>query len=190
MPSAYVAQITGTAGNYQVSAVRQCALSDIPADQRANWRDTEFRYPDIDNSTQIRTIPIYNVNADGSVVTILFKVENLDTAWAAMNLTAFANRQSVAKAMGGIALPNGVELATDSAKSGEIVDAIEAIERGWAADPFTIQTVNGQWISLAKADLLSAGAAIAQFRVANYAARKACLDAIAAGAITTEADVL
>jgi hypothetical protein len=107
-----------------------------------------------------------------------------------MNLARFANERSMAKAVGGMTLPNGVRLATDSAKSGEIVDAIEAIERGWDAEPFQIQDAVGQWVSLAKADLEAAGAAITQFRIANYAARKACLDDIATGKITSEAQVL
>jgi hypothetical protein len=184
----YIARVTGTPGNYTVVDFMEASLSDVSTGQ--GWVPVTQTWPTVDNNTQVQAVAVLTPAANGQSVSWTLNVYPENPLVAKENLRQYAVSQSIAKANGGVKLPSGAKLGTDPATSGEIVDAIEAIERGWASEPYTIQTLNGAWVSLSKADLLAAGGAITQFRLANYSARKACLDAINAGTITTSAQVL
>lgn len=189
MAGGYIAQVTGTAPTFTVAQIMQGAISQAPAGQ-SGWVPVNVTYPTIDNVTQIYTTPTWTVASDGSSVNLTFVVENLPQAWAQMGLINFATTQSQALAYGGLTLPNGVQLATTDDKIGALYDVIVALQNGWAASPFTVQTANGAFVDLALSDLQAAAAAIAQFRQSNYTKRKACIAAIQAGTITSSAQVL
>ena len=187
MPAGYIAQITGTAPDFTVAQFMQG--SQAPAGQ-TGWVPVTLTYPTFDNVTQIMTVPAWTVASDGSSVALTFAVENLPQPWAVMGLINFATQQSQALAYGGLTLPNGIQLATTDDKISALNDIIIALQNGWASSPFTLQTVNGLFVSLTLSDLQMAGAAIAAFRQSNYTKRQACIAAIEAGTVTSSAQVI
>ena len=183
----YIAQ---TNGGQTVLELREGVLADIAPADMANWRQVQEVWPVVDNVTTVITIPADPVvSQDGSTVTMTWQTQQPPALWNRMRLKDYALQRSMAKADGGMLLPNGVELATSSGQAGLIVDAIEAIERGWAVEPYRIQALNGAWVSLTKDDLLACGQALTRFRLENYASREACEIAIDAGTITSGAQV-
>ena len=56
----YIAQVTGTTGNYAVSQVMQGTLAQAPLGQ-TGWVNVNQTWPTVDNNTQIMTIPVMTV---------------------------------------------------------------------------------------------------------------------------------
>ena len=189
----YIAKVSNASGVWQVIDLRfvPTGLADLGSNEKADWRIVNDARPAVDNWTQAVTTPQeLVVSDDGTTVTQAWNVETTPVLWSKMRLKDYALQASTAKANGGLMLPNGVQVATTGEQAGLIIDAIEALERGWISEPVLFQALNGEWVSLTLGDFKAAGAVIAQFKQAVYVLRKAVYDAIDAGTITSSAQVL
>ena len=184
----YIAKVSNTSGVWQAVELRLASngLLDISFAERADWRLVSENRPIVDNYTQVLTAPQdLVVSDDGASVTMPWSVVSTPTLWSRMRLKDYALQRSTQKASSGLMLPNGIQVATSAEQAGLIVDAIEALERGWLAEPVLFQALNGEWVTLTLEDLKAVGAAIAKFKQAIYLSRKEIYDAIDAERITT-----
>lgn len=188
MTVGYIAQVTGSAGNYTVAQIMQGTMAQAPAGQ-SGWVPVNVTYPTLDNVTQIMTAPILTAASDGLSVNLTFTVANLPTVWAQMGLINFATQQSIAKAANGIVF-NNIQLDTTDTGFSKIMSVIAAIQAGYLTTPYTFQETNGTFFSASLAQIQAAANAVSSFLQTNQNNRKACIAAIQAGTITSSAQVL
>lgn len=188
MTAGYIAQVTGSAGNFVVAQIMQGTIAQAPAGQ-SGWVPVNISYPILDNVTQIMTAPILTAAADGLSVNMTFNTQNLPTAWAQMGLVNLATQQSVAKAAGGLTFSN-IQLDTTETGFAKLMSIIASIQAGYTSVPYTFQETNGTFFSASLAQIQAAASAVSAFLQTNQNNRKACILAIQAGTITTSAQVL
>jgi hypothetical protein len=172
--------IARTDGGLTVIEIRQGSLADIAEVERANWRDVQEVRPSGRG-------PALTVNGDGSQVNLVWPGGSADSAWQAMELKAYAAEVRWQRASGGLTLPNGVRVDTSDASQDKITAALLILERGWVSS-ISFKAVSG-WATLDLAAMTGIAQAVAAYVQACFAAEKECLDAIAAGAVKSRAEV-
>lgn len=188
MPSGYIAQVTGTSGNYTVAQITQGTLGQAPLGQEG-WVNVNQTWPTVDNNTQIMTVPVLTVASDGLSVNWTLAVENLPTVWAQMCLANYASSLVKSIQAQPITLPSGAQLATNSASLNLILGAIIELQSGAVNGPIEFMAINGPQ-SWQLADFQAAAVAIGQASKNIQATLIACIAAIQGGTITTSAQVI
>lgn len=175
-----MAYIARTDGGQSVKEIRQGSLADIPEDDRANWRIV------IEDRPSGRG-PGADINGDGSQVNLRWPGLAPHPAWVKMELRAYAAEARWRKTQGGLTLPNGVRVDTSDASQAKITQALLMLQQGWVPS-IEFKAVTG-WVTLDEAAMTGIAQAVAAYVQGCFAAEKALLEAMAAGSVTTRAQV-
>lgn len=170
--------IVRTDGAGKVEEIRPGTAADIPEGE-ANWWLASEVHPSGRG-------PTASIRQDGSV-DLVWPGGNVEPAWQAMELRQYAAEVRWRKTQGGLTLPNGVRIDTSDASQDKITQTLLILERGWQ-ETIGFKAATG-FVTLDLAAMTGIAQAVAAHVQACFAAEKECLDAIAAGTVTTRADV-
>jgi hypothetical protein len=184
----YLAQVSGTTGNYSISVFQEGSLSSIAPSQQANWRQVVEQYNPSDPVAQIRGTPTFSVSSDGSTVTMIWNPLQMPSFWAVYQLKQYAYNKAQGLFASGVILPNGVSVATSDHAILQIVMGALAAQLGIVSGSVPAPTSTG-WATLASSDLTNLFGGIFQRGVAILNAWQAISAAIDAGSITTQAQI-
>lgn len=177
-----------TNGGNTVIEIREGVLSDIPEDDRANWRNAEQVKPNPNNWTVTRaSAPTLTVNGDGSQINIIWNNMPIDAAWGKMRLKDYAANVRWNKQQGGITLLNGMKIKTDDASQAKIHQAFSVLKEGWV-ESIDFKTSMG-FVTIDFATITLIAQAVAAHIQHCFTAEKAILAAIDADEVTLGTEI-
>jgi len=182
-----MAYIARTDGGSSVLELRTGTLADIPEADRANWRSCFEVRPTIDPATRSWSGPTLTVNGDGSQVNLVWTATDPAPAWVQLKLRTLAADVRYQKEIAGLVLPSGLKIATDRDSQAKIQQALDILEKGWV--PSLDWKTSSGWVTLDLDTMTGIAQAVMAHVQGCFSAEKALLEAIAAGTVTTSADV-
>lgn len=180
--------IARTDGGTSVLELRQGVLLDIPETERGNWRAVSEVYSSIEPLTQARSAPALTVNGDGSQVNLVVTAVDLPAPLARCNLVSRLAELRWQKTQAGVTLPNGVVIATDDNSQSKIHQALSILEKGWVTT-IDYRAKTG-YVTVDLAAMTAISQAVAAYVQGCFTAGHTIEDDIAAGTVTTLADIL
>lgn len=178
--------IAKTNGGNTVLELRVGTLSDIPEDDRANWRVAYESFPNVNRMFYNVTGPVISVNGDGSQVNIQWQSEEKPEAMKRLHLKEHAAQVRWHKQQAGITL-NGMKIKTDDESLAKIHQVFSILEKEWVPS-VVFKTGNG-FVELDLAGITAVSQAAMTHIQSCFVKEKEIIEAIEAGTVTTTSQI-